>query len=114
MRLLGQLPARLTAEQAAWMLNCQPHDVPILVAARLLKLLGNPPPNSVKFFAASELLEQVQDRTWLAKVANALNQHWQKRNAAKKNWPVNSSQNGQVTVSEGDSNERDNSCIADR
>ena len=85
MRLLGQLPARLTAEQAAWVINCQTHDVPILVAARLLKPLGNPPANSVKFFAASELLEQLKDRTWLAKVTNALNQHWQKRNAAKKN-----------------------------
>jgi hypothetical protein len=41
-------------------LNCQPHDVPILVAARLLKPLVNPPPNSVKFFAAAELLEQVK------------------------------------------------------
>ncbi len=50
LRLLNQLPARLTAEQAAWVLNCQPHDVPILVAARLLKPLGNPPPNSVKYF----------------------------------------------------------------
>lgn len=85
LRLLNQLPARLTAEQAAWVLNCQPHDVPILVAARLLKPLGNPSPYNVKFFAASELLEQVKDRTWLAKVTNALNQHWQKRNAAKKN-----------------------------
>jgi hypothetical protein len=85
MRLLGQLPARLTAEQAAWVLNCQPHDVPVLVAARLLKPLGNPSPYNVKFFAASELLGQVQDRTWLAKVTNALNQHWQKRNANKKN-----------------------------
>ena len=37
--LLGQLPARLTAEQAAWVLNCQAHDVPILVATRLLKPL---------------------------------------------------------------------------
>jgi hypothetical protein len=83
--LLGQLPARLTAEQAAWVLNCQPHDVPILVAARLLKPLGNPPPNSVKFFAASELLELVQDRARLAKVTNGLNQHWQKKNAAKRN-----------------------------
>jgi hypothetical protein len=70
---------------ARFVLNCQPADVPILVAARLLNPLGNPPPNSVKFFAALELLEQVQDRTWLAKVTNALNQHWQKRNAAKKN-----------------------------
>lgn len=29
--LLGKLPARLTAEQVAWVLNCQPHDVPVLV-----------------------------------------------------------------------------------
>jgi hypothetical protein len=47
----------------------------------------------VKYFAASELLEQVEDRTWLAKVTNALNQHWQKRNAAKKNCLANGSQN---------------------
>ena len=84
MRLLGRLPARLTAEQAAWVINCQPHDVPVLVAARLLKPLGNPLPSSVKYFAALELLEQVQDRTWLSKVTNALNQHWQNKNAAKK------------------------------
>ena len=84
MRVLNQVPARLTAEQAAWVLNCQPTDVPILVSARLLKPLGNPPPNSVKFYAASELLELVKDRAWLAKVTNALNQHWQKKNAAKK------------------------------
>src|SRR5664279_5652459 len=82
--LLGQLPARLTAEQAAWVLNCQPHDVPILVAVRLLKPLGNPPPNSVKFFATLELREHIKDRTWLAKVTNALNQHWQVRNADRK------------------------------
>jgi hypothetical protein len=36
--VLGQLPARLTAEQIAWVLNCQQHDVPVLVEARLLKL----------------------------------------------------------------------------
>jgi len=84
MRLLGQLPARLTAEQTAWVLNCQPADVPILVAARLLKPLGNPRPNRVKYFAAMELIEQMQDRIWLAKVTNALNQHWQRKNAAKR------------------------------
>ena len=89
MTVLGQLPARLTAEQASWVINCQPHDVPILVAARLLKPLGNPPPNSVKFFASLELLEQIKDRAWLAKATNALNQHWQKRNAAKKHHSAN-------------------------
>ncbi len=85
LRLLGQLPSRLTAEQAAWVINCQPHDIPVLVSARLLKPLGNPPPNSVKFFAAAEVLEQVKDRAWLARVTNTINQHWQRKNAAKKN-----------------------------
>ena len=82
--LLGQLPGRLTAEQAAWVLNCQAYDVPILVGPRLLKPLGNPPPNSVKYFAALEVMEQAKDRTWLAKVTSALKQHWQNKNAAKR------------------------------
>jgi len=89
--LLGQLPARLTAEQASWVLNCQVSDVRILVAVKLLKPLGNPPANSVKFFATLELLELVKDRTWLARVTNALNQHWQTKNAAKKNGSAHSS-----------------------
>ena len=84
LRLWGQVPARLNAEQVAYVLNCQPHDVPILVAARLLKPLGNPAPNGVKYFATLELLELVKDRTWLARMTNALNQHWQKKNAAKR------------------------------
>ena len=82
--LLGQLPARLTAEQAAWVLNCQPHDIPVLVAARLVKPLGNPPANGVKFFATAELLELVKDRNWLVRVSTTIYQHWHKKNAAKK------------------------------
>jgi len=35
-------------------LNCQPYDVPVLVAARLLKPLDNPQPNSVKYFASGK------------------------------------------------------------
>jgi hypothetical protein len=96
--LLGQLPFRLTGEQAGWVLNCQPHDVPVLVAARLLKPLGNPLKNGIKFFATAELLEQVKDKAWLVKVTNAVNQHWQRNNAAKKNCPAKGSQNGHVTA----------------
>jgi hypothetical protein len=83
--LLDQLPARLTAEQAAWVLNCQPHDIPALVAARLLKPLGNPAANSVKFFATADLLESTKDRNWLVRVTSTINQHWHKQNACKKN-----------------------------
>ena len=84
LRLLGQLPARLNAEQVAWVINCQSHDVPVLVAARLLKPLGNPAANAIKFFAASEVLEVSRDRAWLVKVTNAVNEHWRQNNAAKK------------------------------
>lgn len=82
--LLGQLPARLTVEQVAWMLNCQPYDVPVLVAARLLKPLGSPQPNSVKYFATVELLEHTKDRAWLARLTTVVSQHWREKNQQKK------------------------------
>jgi hypothetical protein len=114
MRLLGRLPARLTAEQAAWVINCQPHDIPTLVNARLLKPLGNPTSWGVKYFAAPELLALADDRAWLAKATNAINQYWQRKNAAKKNRPENGSQNGYVMANEAGRNGRDNSSSADR
>ena len=91
--LLGQLPVRLTAEQAGWVLNCQVHDIPALINARLLKPLGNPSQNSTKYFATAEVLELAKDRPWLVKVTNIICQHWQKQNARKKNIAPNSSPN---------------------
>lgn len=82
--LLGQPPARLTVEQTAWVLNCQAHDIPILVGARLLRPLGNPPPNGIKYFSTADVLELTKDRSWLAKITNTVCQHWQKKNARKK------------------------------
>lgn len=76
--LAGQIPARLNAEEAGWVLNCQPHDIPALINARLLKPLGNPSQNSTKYFATADVLELTKDRAWLGKVANTISQHWQK------------------------------------
>jgi len=76
-------------------LNCQSHDVPILVASRLLKPLGNPAPNGIKFFASVDIFEVLKDRSWLAKMTNTINQHWYKKNARKTGRPVHVSQNGQ-------------------
>lgn len=92
--LLGQLPARLTAEQTAWVLNCQPHDMPALVTARLLKPLGSPSQNSTKYFATADVLEISKDRAWLIKATNTISQHWQKQNARKKDHCANGSHNG--------------------
>jgi hypothetical protein len=49
---LQNLPARLTAEEASWLLGFNSHDIPVLVAAGFLKPLGQPAQNAVKYFAA--------------------------------------------------------------
>jgi hypothetical protein len=82
--LLGQLPVRLNAEQAGWVLNCQPHDIPALIHARLIKPLGNPTANGSKYFATADLLETARDRSWLVKMTSAINAHWQSQNAKKR------------------------------
>ena len=96
--LLGQLPARLTAEQAAWVLNCQAHDIPILVSARLLKPLGNPQANAVKFFATADLLEAGKDRAWLVRMTNAVSNHWRGQNERRKGRSANAEQNGPAAL----------------
>ncbi|HEV2320333.1 MAG TPA: hypothetical protein VGV18_11315 [Verrucomicrobiae bacterium] len=96
--LLGQLPVRLTAEQAGWVLNCQVHDIPALVNARLLKPLGNPSQNSAKYFSTADVLETAKDRGWLVKMSNAISQHWQHQNARKKNGSANGAENGHASL----------------
>ena len=47
---LRNIPARVTAEQAAGILGIAPHEIPILMGRGLFKPLGHPPPNGQKFF----------------------------------------------------------------
>jgi hypothetical protein len=92
--LLGQAPARLTVEQVAWLLGCQPHDVPILVTTRLLKPLGNPPQNGIKYFCRGEIVEFAKDRVWLAKMTQTIGHHWHKRNTREKSHGSEGVRNG--------------------
>jgi hypothetical protein len=52
---LRRLPGRVTSEQAAPLLGFAIHDMPVLVRAKLLKPLGNPGQQAVKYFAASDI-----------------------------------------------------------
>src|ERR1700678_3937538 len=90
--IFGQPPARLTVEQAGWALGCQPHDIPVLVSSRLLKPLGNPAQNGIKFFSTADILELLKDRSWLTKVTNTINQHWHRQNSRKRNPHLNGSE----------------------
>ena len=78
---LKNFPARVNAEQAAWLIGCQPHNLPALVAAKQLKPLGNAPPNAVKYFSTAEVLELCKDRNWLARVTAVIQNDWARRNA---------------------------------
>lgn len=80
----GRLPFRLDAEQVAWLLNCQEHDIAVLVGARLLKPLGNPPHNSRKFFSTAKVLERYTDDSWQAKVSDAIHAGWRKKNESRR------------------------------
>jgi hypothetical protein len=69
--------------------------VPVLVEARLLKPLGNSQPNSVKYFATLEVLEHARDREWLAKVTNAVGQHWKRENSRNERHHTDVDESGQ-------------------
>ena len=83
LRLSKNLPARVNAQEASWLLGFAPHDMPVLVKAGLIKPLGRPAQNSVKYYAAAELEELRADRKWLSKATEAVYWHWHGKNIAR-------------------------------
>jgi len=77
------VPARLDATQAAWFLGFEPHEIPRLVTAGLLKPLGHPARNSTKFFAAETLEQFRRDEKWLARASDAIASYWRERNGRR-------------------------------
>jgi hypothetical protein len=80
---LKVVPARLTAEETAWYLGFAAHDIPVLVSNGLLKPLGHPGDNAVKFFAFANLEPLRSDTKWLSRGTDAILEHWQTKNARK-------------------------------
>ena len=77
------LPARLDATQVAVILGFEPHHIPVLSSAGLLKPLGRPMRNAVKFFAAKQIEECANDARWLNEATELIYSHWQSKNARK-------------------------------
>jgi hypothetical protein len=73
---LQNLPARLSVEETAQVLGFQPHDIPVLVAAKLLVPLGDPAPNAPKFFAKVSVAERADTVQWLHKATKAVSSYW--------------------------------------
>jgi hypothetical protein len=82
---LARTPGRLTAEEAAWYLGFSLHDLPVLVAHKLLKPLGNPPTNGTRYFAGADLETCRLESKWLDKASATLVKHWKDKNKRRSN-----------------------------
>ncbi|PYJ82511.1 MAG: hypothetical protein DME22_18520 [Verrucomicrobia bacterium] len=80
---LRNIPARVTAEQAAGILGIAPHEIPILMSRGLLKPLGHPPPNGQKFFLSAILQDSRRDEKWWGKACDAITEYWRYKNSRK-------------------------------
>jgi hypothetical protein len=77
---LRRLPARLSVQQAAWVLGVRPHSIQILVSYRLLKPIGTPARNETKFFATTYVLRLAEDYGWQDLSTATLQEHWKVKN----------------------------------
>lgn len=75
-----RLPARVNAEQAAQLLGFGNHDIVVLMNLKLLKPLGNPAQQAVKWFAAAEIEKNAKDDSWLSRATKAVYQYWSSQN----------------------------------
>src|ERR1700733_1203611 len=82
---LRNLPARLNAEEAAYLLGFKSHEIPVLISGGLLKPLGNPPMNGVKYFATVTLEELRSDTKWLTRASARIVLFWKTKNLRRKN-----------------------------
>lgn len=97
---LAVSPARLTMEQAAWVLGFGEHELPILMANGLLKPLGHPAPNGQKFFLTAALEDLRRDEKWFSKASDAVLEYWRRKNSRKGQRPPNHSCNSRQSAAE--------------
>ena len=75
--------ARLTMQQAAWLLGFNEPDIPILMAKGILRPLGHPAHNGQKFFLTATLEDLRRDEKWFSKASDAVVEYWRYKNSRK-------------------------------
>ena len=65
-------PARVTATQAADLLGFEKDDLALLAAQGLLRPLGEPAPNAVKYYALTDVAAFGEDRERLAQATEMI------------------------------------------
>jgi|ERR1035438_4321483 hypothetical protein len=70
------LPARIDVAATAKLLGFAESDVQVLMSLGKLTPLGDPAPNSPKWFAAVEVLRLAVDQDWLHKTTRDVAKFW--------------------------------------
>jgi hypothetical protein len=78
------LPARLDVAATAKLLGFAEHDIQILMRGGKLVALGDPAPNSPKWFAAIEIVRLAADRDWLNKATREVAKYWRHKRERQK------------------------------
>jgi hypothetical protein len=78
------LPARLDVAATAKLLGFAEHDIQILMRGGKLVALGDPAPNSPKWFAAIEIIRLGADRDWLNKATREVAKYWRHKRERQK------------------------------
>jgi hypothetical protein len=79
-----RLPGRVDVHKTATLLGFMDHDIPVLVKVKLLKPLGNPPPNGQRYFSSTVIEMLAKDPEWLDKATKVLTNYWRKKNQARR------------------------------
>ena len=85
-RLLSvlRLPARLTLDEAGYLLGFHPEGISFLVSAKILEPLGDPPEGAPLWFAAAQIMQLRTDQKWLSKATKAVRLHIREKNEKAK------------------------------
>jgi hypothetical protein len=77
---LRLIPAGLNVQRAAWLLGFRPHEIQILSFYGLLKPLGAPAMNALKFYSTAYVRRLMNDLAWMDLAVATLQEHWKKKN----------------------------------
>jgi hypothetical protein len=95
---LRHFPAQLSTSEASHLLGVAPHDVPLLVSNGLLKPLGHPTDNAVKYFALVTVQELKDDVKWQGRARQMIYDHWRVKNAGRASVEYQVSEQAQDTA----------------
>ena len=73
------LPARIDVAVTAKLLGFAEGDIQVLMAVGKLTPLGDPAPNSPKWFAAVEMIRLAADQDWLHKATKEISKYWRNK-----------------------------------